>query len=144
MKTIAIERELPVRTYDIDFAGVVSNIVYLRWLEDLRLAALEECYPLERFLANGLYLTLVETRIKYKRPIRLLDKPIARMCIGPVSKARITFNGAIRVGSKLVTESEQIACTVDASSGRPKPLPAELVRYFHDAPDPLWPPENCN
>jgi acyl-CoA thioester hydrolase len=23
-------------TYEIDFAGVVSNIVYVRWLEDLR------------------------------------------------------------------------------------------------------------
>ncbi|MBT4500790.1 MAG: hypothetical protein HOC74_23880 [Gemmatimonadetes bacterium] len=59
MRTLEIEIELLVRTYDIDFAGVVSNIVYLRWLEDLRLAALEACYPLERFLADSLYLTLV-------------------------------------------------------------------------------------
>jgi len=137
MKVIEIERELPVRTYDIDFAGVVSNIVYLRWLEDLRLAVLEECYPLERFLADSLYLTLAETRIKYKRPILLLDKPMARMRIGAVSRARITFNGEIHVDGKLVTESEQIACTVDESSGRLKPLPAELFHYFHDTPDSL-------
>ncbi len=38
----AIERDLPIRTYDIDFAGIVSNIVYVRWLEDLRLAMMEE------------------------------------------------------------------------------------------------------
>ena len=135
MRTLEIEIELLVRTYDIDFAGVVSNIVYLRWLEDLRLAALEACYPLERFLADSLYLTLVETRIKYKRPIRLLDKPIARMRIGAVSKVRITFNGEIHVGDKLVTESEQVACLVDASNGHPKPLPADLFRYFHDTPN---------
>jgi acyl-CoA thioester hydrolase len=135
MKTVEIERELPVRTYDIDFAGVVSNIVYLRWLEDLRLAVLEECYPLERFLADSLHLTLAETRIKYKRPILLLDKPIAHMRIGPVSKARITFNGEIHVGDKLVTESQQIACVVEASSGRPRSLPTELFRYFHAPSD---------
>ena len=31
------EQPLPIRTYDIDFAGIVSNIVFIRWLEDLRL-----------------------------------------------------------------------------------------------------------
>jgi len=144
VKTIAIERELPVRTYDIDFAGVVSNIVYIRWLEDLRLAALEECYPLEKFLADDLYLTLIETRIKYKRPIRLLDKPIAHMRIDTVTKTRITFDGEISVSGRPVAESEQIACVVDASSGRPKPLPAELCRYFHDTPDFPEFPENRN
>ena len=29
------EQPLPIRTYDIDFAGIVSNIVFIRWLEDL-------------------------------------------------------------------------------------------------------------
>ena len=28
------EQPLPIRTYDIDFAGIVSNIVFIRWLED--------------------------------------------------------------------------------------------------------------
>jgi acyl-CoA thioester hydrolase len=35
------EQPLPIRTYDIDFAGIVSNIVFIRWLEDLRLALLD-------------------------------------------------------------------------------------------------------
>lgn len=41
-----VELALPVRTYDIDFAGVVSNIVYVRWLEDLRLAIVDAYFPL--------------------------------------------------------------------------------------------------
>ncbi len=43
-----VERDLPIRTYDIDFAGIVGNIVYVRWLEDLRLAMMEEAYPIAR------------------------------------------------------------------------------------------------
>ena len=31
---------LTVKTYDVDFSGVVSHITYLRWLEDLRLQML--------------------------------------------------------------------------------------------------------
>lgn len=34
-----------VATYDIDYANHVSNIVYFRWLEDLRLQLLEENFP---------------------------------------------------------------------------------------------------
>ncbi len=35
-RVMEVNLSFPVRTYDIDFAGVVSNIVYIRWLEDLR------------------------------------------------------------------------------------------------------------
>ena len=34
-----VEMPLKVQGYDIDVAGIVSNIVYVRWLEDLRLPA---------------------------------------------------------------------------------------------------------
>ena len=33
-KPLYVEKEFEVRTYDIDFASVVGNIVYIRWLED--------------------------------------------------------------------------------------------------------------
>ena len=46
------EQPLPIRTYDIDFAGIVSNIVFIRWLEDLRLGLLDQAYPLIRALAE--------------------------------------------------------------------------------------------
>jgi hypothetical protein len=46
------EQPLPIRTYDIDFAGIVSNIVFIRWLEDLRLGLLDQVYPLTQALAE--------------------------------------------------------------------------------------------
>ncbi len=30
------ELEIEIKTYDIDVAGRVNNIVYVRWIEDLR------------------------------------------------------------------------------------------------------------
>ena len=41
LKPLEISLDLPIKTYDIDFAGIVSNIVYIRWLEDLRLKMFE-------------------------------------------------------------------------------------------------------
>ena len=42
-----------IQTYDIDFAGIVSNIVFIRWLEDLRLGLMDEAYPLVQALGRG-------------------------------------------------------------------------------------------
>jgi len=44
-----------VATYDIDYANHVSNIVYFRWLEDLRLQLLEKKLSSGRTDEPGLY-----------------------------------------------------------------------------------------
>ncbi len=52
-RPLEVELVLPVKTYDIDFAGIVSNIVYIRWLEDLRLEILDAYLPLQKMLEDG-------------------------------------------------------------------------------------------
>src|ERR1700716_268000 len=78
-----VQRDTAVKTYDIDFAGIVSNIVYIRWLEDLRLAMMDESYPLPRALADDVAPILLETRISYARPLTIRDRPR-----GPISIKR--------------------------------------------------------
>ena len=45
-RPLLIERPIVVRTYDIDFANIVHNIVYFRWLEDLRSEILADVLPI--------------------------------------------------------------------------------------------------
>ncbi len=125
-----VNLDFSVRTYDIDFAGIVSNIVYIRWLEDLRLTILETYYPLENFLSKGLAPTLVETRIKYIRPITILDQPHARMWIGRMTKLRLTFNAEFYNDGELTTTAEQLGCLVRMSTGRPVPIPDDLYSGY--------------
>ena len=40
------EQRIPAGTYDIDFAGIVSNIAFARWLEDIRLGPMQNARPL--------------------------------------------------------------------------------------------------
>lgn len=129
-KTFEVERSFPVRTYDIDFAGVVSNIVYIRWLEDLRLTVLEEYYPLERFLDKGVAPTLLETNIRYLRPITIREQPLGRMWIGQMRKLKLVFNAEFSVDGELTTLAEQSGCLIDLSTGRPVPLPDELRERY--------------
>ena len=59
------EQALPVRTYDIDFAGIVSNIAFIRWLEDLRLGLMDETYPLIRALDDDVAPILLSTFLTF-------------------------------------------------------------------------------
>ena len=51
-RPLAVSAPIRVQGYDVDFAGIVSNIVYIRWLEDLRYQVLEAYYPLPQLLAD--------------------------------------------------------------------------------------------
>ena len=51
-RTLNIDLPITVKTYDIDFMGIVSNISYIRWMEDLRLQFLDIHYPLQKLIAE--------------------------------------------------------------------------------------------
>ncbi len=68
-----------VMTYDIDFAGVVSNITYVRWLEDLRNLLAEGRLTLGDAFARGIAPTLTRTEIDYLTPVRFPDIVDGRM-----------------------------------------------------------------
>src|SRR6201984_898369 len=82
------EQPLPMRTYDIDFAGIVSNIVFIRWLEDLRLGLLDQAYPLIEALAEDVAPILLATRISYRRPVRIGDALLGRMRVVKLGRVR--------------------------------------------------------
>lgn len=79
LRPLEIQVPLSVKTYDIDFAGVVSNIVYVRWLEDLRMEMLSRYLPLNELLSDNIAPLIVQTKIDYKKSIQLFDQPIGKM-----------------------------------------------------------------
>lgn len=79
LKTIEINIE--VKTYDIDIAGHVNNIVYIRWIEDLRAELFSQIYPLEKLLEINYYPVVISTELKYKGQIKLFDKPIGKITL---------------------------------------------------------------
>ena len=131
----AIERALPVRTYDIDFAGVVGNIVYVRWLEDLRLALMDEAYPIARALADDVAPILLATRIRYERPVTIQDALLGRMWVTAMEKVRWTVAAEFLVGGRRHAEAEQDGLFIRLSTRRPIAPPLELRRRY--APDTL-------
>src|SRR6478672_37338 len=101
------EQPLPIRTYDIDFAGIVSNIVFIRWLEDLRLSLMDQAYPLIRALADDVAPILLSTRINYRRPVTIADPLIGRIRVAGLNRVRWRLTAEFRVDGTLHAEAEQ-------------------------------------
>lgn len=131
MKAFFIEQEIRVATYDIDFAGHVSNISYLRWLEDMRRTMFDQYCPFQEFLERGMTPVLVSTDIKYKKGIRLFDRPTCAMWISEITKTSLTVDAVITVDGEVRTEVRHVGVFVNYTTLKPVRLPREFVEAVH-------------
>lgn len=107
MKALALE--IPIYTYDIDFNHHVSNISYIRWMENARLKLLQEVgLPVHEIEQQGFAPLLTRTEISYKQPLYLGDQLRIEISVSKMRKTsgslRFRF---IRNDDELVAEAEQ-------------------------------------
>lgn len=129
-RPLEVELVIPVRTYDIDFAGIVSNIVYVRWLEDLRLKFLDEHWQLDKQIEQGYAPILVATEIQYKRPIKLVDQVIGRLWASGMGRLKWTVEAEILSNNEVAALATQKGAFVSLENGRPVPIAAELHNKY--------------
>jgi acyl-CoA thioester hydrolase len=128
-----VEHDITVGTYDIDFAGHVSNISYLRWLEDMRLRLFDKYFPLKNFLEENKTPVLTSTAIQYKRPIRLFDRPHCYMRVSKMGLASLTIEAEFRVDGELTTVAEHVGVFIDLKTHKPIRIPKILLEKFEQA-----------
>jgi len=123
-----VQHLFQVMTYDIDFAGVLNNGVYIRWLEDLRGMFAESILPLAEAAKRGIVPTLSRTEIDYLRPVRYPDKLEGRMGMLEHGRARFVLWGEFtsRAGGVVTARAKQFGVFVFRDNLRPAPLPDEF------------------
>lgn len=129
-KILLIEKEIKVATYDIDFAGIVSNISYIRWLEDLRLAWLEKYFSLSEQVEAGFAPILLETRIEYHHAIRMFDQPTGLMWVSRLHSHKWRIKAEIRVEDRVMAIAEQKGVFVDREKWKPVRIPENLKQFY--------------
>ncbi len=107
-----------VNTYDIDRAGHMNNIVYVRWLEDLRNEFLNHHFGFEEKIKEGLYYVVVSTSIRYKRQLNLGDKPSGTIRLVSSEKGILIFAMKIFLDGRTVALAEQKCVLYDLKSSR--------------------------
>jgi acyl-CoA thioester hydrolase len=123
---------ITVKTYDIDYAAIVHNAVYIRWLEDLRTLVLANDYPIEEMVADGITPILTRTEIDYRFPVRLGDAVVAQMWVAKLERTRWTIQAEMRVGDTLTTTARQFGYFAGLENGRPLRVPARLKTIWDE------------
>ena len=126
-----VELPFPPRTYDIDFAGVVNNAVYIRWLEDLRLALMAAVYPIDRALREDVAPILLSTSIAYEKPVTIQEAAlVGRMWVPKMERVKWHVAAEFAVGAVTHARAEQVGLFIRLSTRRPIAPPAPLrARY---------------
>jgi acyl-CoA thioester hydrolase len=132
-KPLEVSLQLPVRTYDIDFAGIVSNIVYIRWFEDMRLAMLSDLFPLEEQLQQGFAPIVLQTKIDYKQSIVFGDRPIGKMWIESLESLRWVVSAEITTGDQISALGQQMGVFVNLQTKKPMRIPERIKQQYAEA-----------
>ena len=119
-----------VRPYDTDFMGIVNNLVYLRWFEDLRERLLDGVFPLKDMLACGKCLILYETHIRHLCPLTLGSEPLGKVWMEEVGRTLWKMRFEISDRGACCCEGWQKGCYYDLGRKRPAPFPPEFLKHF--------------
>jgi acyl-CoA thioester hydrolase len=129
-RPLLTEMGITVQPYDIDFAAHVNNVVYVRWLEDLRLELLRRHCPMRVLVEGGMAAVVADTHIRYKKPVRLFDEPIGRVWSSELGRVSCVLHFEIAADGQLFTEATQRVMFVDMNTMKAMRSPQELRDAF--------------
>src|SRR5713226_3989731 len=130
MSSAAFEMTVPVLPDDIDEQNHVNNTVYLRWVQDIATAHWRAIASPEAQEAIGWI--VLRHEIDYKAPATLGDEILLRTWVGKAS--RLTFERFTEIRRKsdgrLLSQARTLWCPIDAQTGRPMRVAAEVRTQF--------------
>ncbi|HEX6476020.1 MAG TPA: thioesterase family protein [Acidimicrobiales bacterium] len=126
-----VEIDLDIYTFDIDFAGHVSNISYIRWLEIGRIQLLADIgYETHELVEVGLAPLVIRTEIDYLLPLKLGDPVHMSLDLTELRAASATIDFRITSRGQLAATARQLGLFVKLDTGKPARVSPELRGRF--------------
>lgn len=118
----------PVAWGEMDALGHVNNVVYIRWLENGRVAYLA-ALGMEDFLeGSGVGPILASIQCRFKAPVVFPDTVTVATRVSALTDDRMTFHHRVLSESlgRIVAEGEGVMVSYDYAAGRKAPLPQRI------------------
>ncbi len=128
-----VEMEIGIKAYDIDAMGIVSNIVYIRWFEDLRHLFLERLFPYEKMIETNISPILIKTEITYKVPLTIHDHPTGTCRIKKLGSSKWEMEFEISSDDIIHCKGKQVGCFYNLEKKRPSLVPERLLEVWEEA-----------
>lgn len=127
--------ELTVAAADVDALGHVNNIVYVRWLQDVATAHATAvgCTHAE-LLRIGAVFVVRKHEIEYLRPGFLGERVTLRTYVTWWRGASCERATKIERDGVLLARAKTMWAFVNAQTGKPTRLPAEVINMFSGVP----------
>ncbi|MGD0776440.1 MAG: thioesterase family protein [Candidatus Solibacter sp.] len=121
---------------DIDVLGHVNNVVYLRWVQDVAVAHWRAAAPPAE--QEKLRWVVLRHEIDYKQAARLGDRIVAQTWVGTATRLQFGRHTEIRRSSDgtLLAKARTVWCPIDAVTGKPTAVSAEVRAVFSVTPEP--------
>ena len=130
MSCARFEMIIPVLPGDIDEQNHVNNTVYLRWVQDVATAHWRAVATPKAQETIGW--VVLRHEIEYKGPATLGDELVLRTWVGKAT--RLTFERFTEIrrnrDGRLLSEARTLWCPIDAQTGRPIRVSAEVRSQF--------------
>ena len=124
------EIRVPVQDSDIDYQGHVSNLVFVRWVQDVAVAHWTSLAPQADQERVGW--AMVRHEIDYKRAALRGDVALVRTWVGTAK--RFAFNRHTQIlreaDGKILAASLAVWCPVSRETGRRTDVSGELRALF--------------
>jgi acyl-CoA thioester hydrolase len=130
MSSAPFEMIVPVLPGDIDEQNHVNNTVYLRWVQDVATAHWRAVASAHAQETTGW--VVLRHEIEYKAPAALGDELVLRTWVGKAT--RLTFERFTEIrrnrDGRLLSEARTLWCPINAQTGRPVRVSAEVRAQF--------------
>ncbi len=124
------EITVEVQPEDIDMLGHVSNIVYVRWIQDAAIAHWSRIAPQDE--QDKLAWVVRRHEIDYRKPAMPGDTVIVRTWTGSAKRMAFDRHTEILRASdrRVFAQSRTVWCPIDRMSGRPTDVSPEIRSLF--------------
>ena len=129
-RPMMVEEPILIKAYEIDSMGIVSNIVYIKWFEDLRHTFLNKYYPYKEMMKSGISPILVKTEAQYKSPLRITDSPVGRSWVSKLGTVKWEIMIEICTGDTVHCTGRQMGCFFDIEKNAPTTTPKVLMGAY--------------
>ena len=127
-----IEADIRIKAYEIDSLGIVSNIEYIKWFEDLRHLFLDKYYPYDQMVKDNISPVLLKTEAEYKTALTIHDAPKGRLWVTGFGPFKWEMEFEISTAGKTHCRGKQKGCFLDLEKQRPAPSPKILLDRFEE------------
>lgn len=128
------ETIIPVRPDDIDLNHHVHNSKYFDYVLAARYDQMERCYrmSMEAFLKRGFSWVVRSSYMEHKRPLRIEDAAIVQTRVEEIRErgVKVSFEIHKQADQKLVARGWLDYAMVSANSGRPQPIPEDIIEHY--------------